>query len=400
MMDMHKIAVSVAFICRKFPYLSHIILSVPIKPSDNVPTLAASKGWNIYYNPGYVQSLDEQQVAALLYHEIDHLLKRHHQRFEHLAKRSDVDWMLVNISCDLETNQRVLQDELRLPPDVLLPERFDLPPGLLAEQYYSLLLQNNRTGLSSLSSLTEQAASCIEEYTGKNGSAVDGVPREWETEDEPLPEFMKDIIMKKIAQEIKKFPGKAPGHWQRWAEEILSSKCDWRAVLHSSFGRLVSLLGLKNTYSFDRPSRRHYNSQFFFPRLVSNMPKVAVLIDTSGSMSQSALSQALAEVSSLIKVTQCSLVVVCCDVNVQSVKKVKNVEHIELLGGGGTDLRNGLQELEKHKPDVAVVFTDGYTPWPETAPPFPVIVVLIGHDVEENVPEWVFQKVVVEEGSE
>lgn len=390
MMDVHKIAISVAFLCKRFPYLSHIILSVPIKPSNTTPTLAASKGWNIYYNPTYVQSLDIQEVVALLYHEIDHLLKRHHQRFEHLAKQSNVDWMLVNIACDLETNQRVLQDGLRLPSGALLPDKFNLPPGLVAEQYYSLLLQNNSTNSSFLS---EQATSCIE----RNGSAVDGIPREWETEEEPVPEFMKDVIARKVAEEIKKLPGKVPGHWERWAEEVLKPKIDWRTVLYCSFGRLVSLLGVRNNYSFDRPSKRYRSFQFFFPRLISNMPKVALLVDTSGSMSQFALSQALAEVSSLIKATQCDLVVVCCDVDVQSVKRIRNVKDIELLGGGGTDLRNGLEELKKYRPDIAIVFTDGYTPWPENAPPFPVIVVLVGDDIDkENVPEWVFQKIVVE----
>ena len=48
------------------------------------------------------------------------------------------------------------------------------------------------------------------------------------------------------------------------------------------------------------------------------------------------------------------------------------------LGGGGTDLRVGLAALTRERVDVVVVVTDGDTPWPETAPVSPVIVVLVG----------------------
>ena len=42
-------------------------------------------------------------------------------------------------------------------------------------------------------------------------------------------------------------------------------------------------------------------------------------------------------------------------------------------GGGGTDMRNPLKHVEQYNPQVVVLLTDCYTPWPDTPCPFPVI---------------------------
>ena len=40
------------------------------------------------------------------------------------------------------------------------------------------------------------------------------------------------------------------------------------------------------------------------------------------------------------------------------------------------------------KPDAVIVITDGETPWPDQAPPVPVIVALLDHGWAPDVPEW------------
>ena len=75
------------------------------------------------------------------------------------------------------------------------------------------------------------------------------------------------------------------------------------------------------------------------------------------------------------------VVVACCDTAVHEVKRVFSTAQVELYGGGGTDLRVGLQAfVEKTRAaiDVLFVVSDCRTPWPDDAPPFPVVTIRVG----------------------
>ncbi|MFF7157705.1 VWA-like domain-containing protein [Streptomyces sp. NPDC008139] len=54
----------------------------------------------------------------------------------------------------------------------------------------------------------------------------------------------------------------------------------------------------------------------------------------------------------------------------------RRAEGIELIGGGGTDLRSGFARAlrSRPRPDVVVALTDGQTPWPSEQPPCRTVV--------------------------
>ena len=82
--------------------------------------------------------------------------------------------------------------------------------------------------------------------------------------------------------------------------------------------------------------------------------------------------------------------VLSCDAAVGVVRRVARAEELELVGGGGTDMRVGITTAleQRIKPHVIVVLTDGCTPWPEAPPPARVIAGLIGPDPPEP-PAWI-----------
>jgi predicted metal-dependent peptidase len=95
--------------------------------------------------------------------------------------------------------------------------------------------------------------------------------------------------------------------------------------------------------------------------------------DTSGSMSGELLGRVLTEVEALLQrvgLRGTNVRVLSCDAQVHAVKRVSRASQIELLGGGGTDMGEGIaQALSlKPRPSVIVVLTDGFTPWPAGAP--------------------------------
>jgi hypothetical protein len=89
---------------------------------------------------------------------------------------------------------------------------------------------------------------------------------------------------------------------------------------------------------------------------------VVVVVDTSGSVGQSEVNAALAKVKGVIRAAgigaKC-LVVVACDAAVGATSRVRRVEDVQLVGGGGGDMRVGIAaaEASRPQPDVIVVFS-------------------------------------------
>ncbi|MGB9372573.1 MAG: VWA-like domain-containing protein, partial [Jiangellales bacterium] len=59
-----------------------------------------------------------------------------------------------------------------------------------------------------------------------------------------------------------------------------------------------------------------------------------------------------------------------------------------LGGGGGTDMRAGIEAASRARPrpDVLIVLTDGYTPWPERPPAGMALVVAMLHRADTAPP--------------
>jgi hypothetical protein len=61
---------------------------------------------------------------------------------------------------------------------------------------------------------------------------------------------------------------------------------------------------------------------------------------------------------------------------------------VELYGGGGTDIAVGIRAFVNRTNDpidLLVIVTDCRTPWPQAAPPFPVLTIRVGDGAP---PPW------------
>ena len=106
-------------------------------------------------------------------------------------------------------------------------------------------------------------------------------------------------------------------------------------------------------------------------------------------MSDGMLSQALAEVSGILKgMGQRRAFTFSCDAQVHACRKGSGPAR-SIAGGGGTDMGAGLAAAARLKPvpQVAIVITDGYTPWPDDPPRGvgKVVVALVG---DGDAPAW------------
>jgi len=237
---------------------------------------------------------------------------------------------------------------------------------------------------------------------GRCGSCATGQQEDWEegppgeSSSPGISRAEGELVRRDVARQIKEHSrarGSVPGHWTRWAEEKLRPKVDWRKELAAAVRHAVADVAGASDYSYRRPSRRQGqvgNGRVVLPALRRPLPSVAVVVDTSGSISDAMLSQALAEVSGILKGLgqREGVHVLAVDHAVQSCRRVFRPEQVHLAGGGGTDMGVGLASAEKLKPrpQVVVVITDGWTPWPDHPPKnIKTIVALTG---DGKPPEW------------
>jgi predicted metal-dependent peptidase len=204
------------------------------------------------------------------------------------------------------------------------------------------------------------------------------------------------LLARDVARRIREHSrnrGDTPAGWQRWADEVLEPVVDWRRSLRASVRRGVADIAGRVDFTYRKPSRRAAALPgIVLPSLRQPMPIVAVVIDTSGSMSDGMLAQVLGEVTGLLAsvgVGRNRLQVVCCDARAYQAQRVMNARDVRLLGGGGTDMGAGLAATTslRPRPDLVIVLTDGHTPWP-ARPPGKAKVIVGLMDPTGSVPDW------------
>lgn len=233
------------------------------------------------------------------------------------------------------------------------------------------------------------------------GSGSDGIPRDYEVEG-GINEERADVIRRGVARQVrehKKSRGTVPSSWERWADEILDPKVDWRTMLGSMVRREIAILQGVRDYTYSRPSRRQSSfrkrgSGIVLPAMRKPPPpNVSIVVDTSGSMSDTMLGWALSETQGVLKTLGSSgrnVSVVSCDAAAGTSQRVRQVSQVNLSGGGGTDMRVGINAALEQRPaaDVIIVLSDGYTPWPDEPTKVPLIIGLTCGESETQTPDW------------
>jgi predicted metal-dependent peptidase len=250
------------------------------------------------------------------------------------------------------------------------------------------------------------------------GSGVHGQARPWELHaDDPstnaLSDFDRQALQEEVARKIvehQKEQGTLPAGWLRWAEAILKPKVNWREQLKRILRGVISEgLGHRLDYSYRRPHRRSaVYHPIYLPALQGEYkPRVACVVDTSGSISDRELMQSLAEVRAVLEALRIPVTIIPCDaVPYEAIRVFHGSDWLKvrqgLRGGGGTDMVAGLNAALalKPKPEAVIVLTDGHTPFPSTRPKDTAVIWAIwrygdGEPPKPPMPPWRARDVVV-----
>ena len=212
---------------------------------------------------------------------------------------------------------------------------------------------------------------------------VEDAPAQSESEKSEEEAKMKQVLSQAVT--IAKRQGNLPAGLERFINEILKPKIDWREVLAHFLVEIT-----RNDYTWKKPNTRYLQMGLYLPCLESEEPgKVVLIVDTSGSIDEDLLNQFAGEANDIATTFGNTLTVIYVDTKVCGVQDIEPDEPVKLnaKGGGGTDFRPGFNYIEEQdlQPRAVVYITDGCCTRFPAPPDYPVLWAQFG-DAEFTTP--------------
>ncbi|MBB1033442.1 hypothetical protein G6031_03435 [Dietzia sp. CQ4] len=359
------------------PYWARALFALSPLAAPDLGTFAVDARWRLYMDPALLvgpQRWDTPTVAAVLLHEIGHLLRDHAARARAMpAPLAHTAW---NYAGDAEINDDLLAAGVALPEGVVTPATLGCADGDVAETYYAAICDPShpmsgeaRAGTGMDDAGCGSGAGCTAVAAEIGASDGDG-------EDAPagLAESEAERVRTLTARDTVTFGsmgrGVVPAGVARWASDTLTpALVPWQTILAAAVRRSMADAAGRMNYTYSRPSRRQIPG-IVRPAMRQPLVSVAVVVDTSGSMSRAELDEAVGQVRRVARtsgVAGSSVQVITCDAQATEAQRATGAGTVALTGGGGTDMRVGIAAAMRLRPapDVVVVLTDGITPWPE-----------------------------------
>ena len=374
------------WVARNRPYYARALFACPVALTGDVDTLAVDGFWRMHANPRFAAAHTVEQVAAVIVHELNHLLRGHHARSLR-AGIPEAGLDLWNIAADFEINDDLRHDGLDMPGWMILPEKYGLEPGRLAEQYYRDMID--------MAEPVDDHGCYVCGYRLSRPGLQDGDGPEG-----PGP-ARRELLRRQTAQDVVAHRD-AEGEWSvpsglaRWAVRHLEPKVDWRRLLAAELRKGIRRRPGTGDTTWSRPPRRPDDGPVLRPGTAKPSADVAVVVDTSGSMQAEDHSRALAEIREILRAAMPgeAITVYSADQRAHNAQTVTQARQIALAGGRGTDMGRAIVDAAaaRPRPAVIIVITDGYTPWPPERPlgvTAAVIAVLTRPYQGHHVPRWI-----------
>lgn len=337
-------------------FLAPLLCNLELQVTDEVPT-AATNGKQIIINENFFRELNEEERVILLLHETWHVAKLH------MLRRENRDMELWNIACDIRINND-LYDEFSGSSKInwnffIRNKDLDLNKILSEEEIYDILLKekfkdqskdnqnpSNSNNDSSESNETKKVTGDLQEPNESNGIQSS--------------EIINKVVNAAQTAKITEGAGSVPGTVQEILDEFLNPVVPWNVLLNKFLTELS-----EKDYSWKRPNRRF--EDIYLPSLESSengLEHLVFFLDTSGSISDEDVKRFNSEVKYIHDTYKPKkLTVIQFDYSIQNIKDYAEedvYEKVEVVGRGGTSLREVEEYIRKHKPTCSVIFSDMY----------------------------------------
>jgi len=354
------------------PYFGTVASSLKLEKNNELLTFS-SDGEVMRYNSEYLDKLDVSEVEFVMANGAMHAVLKHQHR-----SGGRTNW-LWQTATDYVVNGMLVKNGMQPPVYANFEEKFS---GMYAEEVYELLRaeMNSDEELASAQQQSEQIQE-VEDVHAENltaqaeyeasedakeeqeGSSDEKKEQQNVPDADDLSEEMKEHL-EQIFQKLKR-QDSLPKDLHFVVPEYFSHKVDWRERL---YGYIASYA--KSTYTFVPPNMKYLYRGIYLPSLSSDLLRIVIAIDTSGSIDEELLSAFLGEINSIMQsYPNYEIDVITADAKIQSHKVFLPGENLdyEVSGGGGTDFRPVFEYIDQYidYPTLLLYFTDGMGTFPE-----------------------------------
>ena len=413
-----RVSDCVTELLRKQPFFGSLVLRLPLRADPTRKTLATD-GQEIRYSPGWVAETDAHLIETAMARVVMACVLKHHTR---RGERDPERWQTAS---QLVTHALLRDAGFTLPPDAEAWE------DLSVEQAYDRLPEPGdeddgdddgppQDGGGAGAGMDSQPAPGNDDESGDpSDPAGDGDDQGQEGASDAPPshdpsgtgevmdasagaddgsdsgEAPMDVTAEEQAWDeamhqalnIARAEGKTPGLVAETIRNAHASKLDWRTLL-----RRYMTDAAKRDYSWSVPNSRFIATGLYLPSIRSEgIDTIAVIIDTSRSLSTPTLAEFWAELREVAaEIRPEKVIVLQVDTALQDAAEYAPDElpdEIAIKGRGGTDFRPGFEWLDEQgiQPGVCLYFTDmECSRYPESPPPFDVVWVNYGTPPSEG----------------
>lgn len=304
---------------------------------DRIKT-AATNGTQVRYNTEFFMSLSHDERIFLMLHEAMHCAYLHMDRGRSFNQRK------FNIAADHVINLQLKERGFKMPSMGLADDQYK---GMSTEEVYALLPESDGD--------SNQGA--IPGFGDDLEAPGDGSP----AAAEQLAADMQDILVHAAMQSklSNDQPGTIPGEVQIFLDRLLNPKLPWNRILQKYLQKFA-----KNDYTFRKPNKRFFPRHYLPSLFGESLMDLAVAVDTSGSVSDAEFNRFVSETHSILKMMKPDkITMIQFDTELKLVSEISNIHdlmNLNFSGRGGTDIDPVLQWANEKKPQLLLIFTDGY----------------------------------------
>lgn len=323
------------------PYLYYLLSFIPVKEDKSIPTACVTVPLEIRYNPSLLE-LPISEWGYIMVHELYHIL------FGHLNFANVLNRQKWNIATDLFINNIIDNSSLYFKTDKGLKPR-DFP--------YIPMSVIDKSALDIYSLLKDESIPVNDCF-------------------KLVPENYDDKDIESIKEELEIYIGTLPENVKKHFKLTHKSESNYKKIFRNLIATSYKSYNIKKSFF----KLNKYNSEL--PALkLKPIPKIGIIIDVSGSMSNS-VNLIYNEIATILKDTNTDASIIEIDTQITRIFDFKSKKDLEekastIKGFGGTDVTPAIIFLNKQNIQNAIYLTDGMLSYPSVNPKFNLVIGLI-----------------------